>query len=298
MFLGLRFGMNILLLWYSLPNANKQLIISHSIVLSITTFIILLTRNMENNTNTIDQPSTPNENNDEISSKIKNNQSDRIDEDSPLLSEINRLTQMSYELKQKGDEELKMENFEEAYKNYTKAVITVKELFQQNKQSNDDLTKIVNDILVKANSNMCYIDIKKLDWINLLRHANKVLHYDKSNIKGRYRRCLAYIHLGKYEKADEDLFELEDLIGGTKELEELETLFESKKTKEANEDGLIYKKMSKKLRNPELISAKEKIEQKQKKTNNLLSVINGIYTNCIQYICSMCRKRKNKEQTH
>ena len=57
---------------------------------------------------------------------------------------------------------------------------------------------------------------------------------------------MALIYLERFDKADEDLFELEDLIGGSKELEDLESLFEQKKKDKKWKEDELYRKMFRK----------------------------------------------------
>ena len=76
---------------------------------------------------------------------------------------------------------------------------------------------------------MAYIDIQNKNWKECIRHSSKVLFVDVDNVKARYRRCFGYIKEGNFEKADEDLIILEDQIGGSQDLEELEELFENSK---------------------------------------------------------------------
>ena len=119
------------------------------------------------------------------------------------------------------------------------------------------------------------------------------------------------MYKGNFKKADEDLFELEDLIGGTKELEQLEQLFEENKRKADGNNGEFLKKMAQKIKGKELfvkdtsdlnkVALNKAIDSYANKEER--SVISKWYNKTkemVTYIiCCKCRRRKTgiKEKT-
>ena len=182
--------------------------------------------------NEIDTSST--EKKEENNTNLNNNNNEKISE---LKS-----------LKEEGDKLLNEKNYQSAITNYTKAVINFKVLRDNNSLTEEEKKELTKTILIPCNLNMSLIDLKNKDWNEVIRHTNKVLHADKLNVKAKYRRCFAYIKIGKFEKADEDLQDLEELIGGKDELEELEKMYEKNKKKADGNDGELLKKMGKKLK--------------------------------------------------
>jgi hypothetical protein len=109
----------------------------------------------------------------------------------------------------------------------------------------ETLQKMIREVGVPANLNISYCYINKKDWSNAVPHLDRVIEFDKYHVKALYRRCLAYINLNKLEQADEDLIVLENLIGGSKELEELEELYEKKQGEKKIDEKTIYSRMFK-----------------------------------------------------
>jgi tetratricopeptide (TPR) repeat protein len=161
------------------------------------------------------------------------------------ISYENRLNVPESE-KKKGDENLHSNNLEEAIRCYSKAIMAVKILYDDKAINEVELTKMVLEIGIPSNLNISYCYLKLKDWQKVVDHATRVIEFDKKHVKALYRRCLANIELKKFEKADEDLAVLEELIGGTKELEDLETKFENTKQELKDNETKIYKKMFRK----------------------------------------------------
>ena len=224
---------------------------------------------------------------------------------------IKKQIELCKELKKQGDELLKSLQFSKATNIYTKAVINVKYLKKEKLLTRLVKRKLEKEVLIPSNLNMAYIDIQNKNWKECIRHSSKVLYVDADNIKARYRRCFGYIKEGNFEKADEDLIILEDQIGGTQDLEELEELFENSKKKSNpkvnnnnnnnnNErkndyDDNFLKKMGKNLKKkfngpinqPEVTMPK--IPEKKKGFCNKLYAI-------LVKIFSKCMKKKNKKK--
>lgn len=154
--------------------------------------------------------------------------------------------QVPYIEKKNGDEMIKENNYDEALKHFSKAIMAVKLLNDENILSKEELEKYVKEVGIPSNLNISLCYLKQKDWESVIAHTNRVIEFDKTHVKARYRRCLAYIYLNKFDQADEDLIELEELIGGTRELEDLEELFEKRKKENKESENLIYRKMFKK----------------------------------------------------
>ena len=223
---------------------------------------------------------------------------------------IKKQIELCKELKKQGDELLKSLQFSKATNTYTKAVITVKYLKKEKLLTRLTKRKLEKEVLIPSNLNMAYIDIQNKNWKECIRHSSKVLFVDVDNVKARYRRCFGYIKEGNFEKADEDLIILEDQIGGSQDLEELEELFENSKKKsspkiknnnnENNErkndyDDNFLKKMGKNLKKkfngpinqPEVTMPKIP-EKKRGFCNKLHAILKNIFNKCM--------KKKNKKK--
>ena len=223
---------------------------------------------------------------------------------------IKKQIELCKELKKQGDELLKSLQFSKATNTYTKAVITVKYLKKEKLLTRLTKRKLEKEVLIPSNLNMAYIDIQNKNWKECIRHSSKVLFVDVDNVKARYRRCFGYIKEGNFEKADEDLIILEDQIGGSQDLEELEELFENSKKKSSpkiknnnndnNErkndyDDNFLKKMGKNLKKkfngpinqPEVTMPKIP-EKKRGFCNKLHAILKNIFNKCM--------KKKNKKK--
>jgi peptidylprolyl isomerase len=155
--------------------------------------------------------------------------------------------QAPYIEKRKGDDKLNNENnFQEAITCYAKAILAIKILNDDKSFSKEDIEKYIKEVGIPSNLNISLCYLKNRDWDQVIQHTSKVLEMDKKNVKALYRRCLALINKKKFDKADEDLIELEELIGGSKQLEELESLFEQSKKNVKLEEDKVYKRMFKK----------------------------------------------------
>lgn len=169
-------------------------------------------------------------------------------EDNKLTEEIsfeNRLS-VPESSKKKGDEYLKANDLEEAIRCYSKVIMAIKILHDDKAIDERELARMVKEIGIPSNLNMSYCYLKMKEWQKVIDHTTRVIEFEKTHVKALYRRCLANIELNKFDKADEDLIMLEELIGGSKELEDLENKFENKKKEIQENEMLIYKKMSKK----------------------------------------------------
>jgi len=212
---------------------------------------------------------------------------EKIKENSTNNNNDDKITELK-NLKEEGDKLLKEKNYQSAHKAYTQAVINFKVLRDNNSLTEEEKTELTKQILIPCNLNMSFIDLKNKDWNELIRHTNKVLHVDKSNVKAKYRRCYAYIKIGKFEKADEDLQDLEEIIGGKDELEELEKMYEKNKKKADGNDDELLKKMGKKLKN-------SNFSNNNKDNLNKKGFFNQLWNHFkLIFCCGICFKKNKK----
>lgn len=224
-------------------------------------------------------------------------------ENEPIITpETQQKIDLSYSLKKEGDSLLKNQNYDEALKNYTKAVITVKHLIKDKLIPKDSALKLKNEVLIPSNLNMSMIDLKIKDYDSAIRHCNKVLFIEKNHVKALYRRCTAYIYKGNFTKADEDLIELEELIGGNKELEQLEELFEVNKRNAEGNHGAFLKKMAQNIKGKNIFHDKNNKDIKQNKDNtienyNYITKIKNIVQKFKEYLCCNRKKQPSMDKT-
>jgi tetratricopeptide (TPR) repeat protein len=153
--------------------------------------------------------------------------------------------EVPYLEKAKGDTQLKSRNYELAMKHYSKVIMSIKILMDDKALEGETLQKYVKEVGVPSNMNLslCYINLK--EWKTAIQHLNKVLDYDKNNVKARYRRCLCLCNSREFEKAHVDLIFLSEQIQDSIEYEELKKIYEESKIKLNNDEKKFYNKMFK-----------------------------------------------------
>ena len=140
--------------------------------------------------------------------------------------------------------------------------------------------------------------MKLNNWLKMKTYSKKALEIDSENIKATCRLCLANIKLGHLKKADNILEDLERKIGGSPELEELESIYaQNKLNAEGNNDELL-KKMGRKLTGGRINMYSDKkstFEIEKIKTENKLGCFYKI-KRWIRNLKKCCRKRKTKRK--
>ena len=226
------------------------------------------------------------ENNENSSDEEKMNEEDKKEE------EIKKLFQQNN----------KKENKEKIKTNEMDNILLIKEKVQKirnMKLNSDDLLK--NKKYEEAIDKYKETINELLDeWIKVKTYSKKVLELNEENIKASYRLCLANIKLGHLKKADYQLEELEKLIGGTPELEELEKIYEVNKLNSEGNNGEFLRKMGRKLKTGKINmyeDKKTKIEIEAAKTDNVnIGYIKKIKNYLYGLISSCCKKRKIKKK--
>ena len=140
--------------------------------------------------------------------------------------------------------------------------------------------------------------MKLSKWLKVKTYSKKILEIAPDNIKASYRICLANIKLGHLKKADSQLEELERIIGGTPELEELEKIYEINKLNSEGNNGEFLRKMGRKLRDGKINmynDKKSQIEIEKEKEKNI-----GYFSRIKNYLRNLvtccCKKKKHKKK--
>ena len=131
-------------------------------------------------------------------------------------------------------------------------------------------------------------------WLKVKTYSKKVLGLNEDNVKASYRLCLANIKLGHLRKADSQLEELEKIIGGTPELEELEKIYDINKLNSEGNNGEFLRKMGRKLRDGKINMYSDKkskiLVEKEKVNDGLIGRTKNFLYN---WLCC-CKKKKKK----
>ena len=145
--------------------------------------------------------------------------------------------------------------------------------------------------MVPLYSNLCFINIKQNDFNSVINNANFILKIEKDNTKAIYRKCYAEINLSEYEKAEETMDKLRQLIGDENhEMKSLRKLLDQKKT----EDNLKKMKKYKKMMNYYHKLNEEKEYQEMSKIGKFFYGCNEF---CKKIFCC-CNKRKTIKKTY
>lgn len=153
--------------------------------------------------------------------------------------------QVPYLEKSKGDEMLKQGKLDDASKHFCRAILSIKVLNDEKLISEETLYNYIKEVGTASNLNLSYIYMNQKDWTSAVTRLDRVIEFENKHVKALYRRCLCLINLNKFDEADNDLMTLEDLIGGSKELEDLEEIFEKRRSKDKSEEKTIYSRMFK-----------------------------------------------------
>ena len=219
--------------------------------------------------------------------KIKTNE---VENELLRKEKIQKLRNMKFD----ANDLLKQEKYEEAIDKYKETINTLLDEVGTIMINMQILDTLKEEIIIPCyqNISLCYMKLKK--WLKMKTYSKKIIAINRENIKANYRLCYANIKLGHLKKADHQLEELEQRIGGTPELEELERIYEINKLNSDGNNGEFLKKMGRKLRGGKIgmYSDKKttiKIEEKENKGRFIDKI-----KNMFSFICNCCRKKKNK----
>ena len=227
--------------------------------------------------------------------KLKENQEEKtkIDtnevEDFLLIKEkIQKLRKMKFD----GDDLLKKSKYEDAIDKYKETINILLDEIGSLTIDVKILDSLKEEIIIPCYQNIALCNMKLNKWIKVKTYTKKILGLNKDNVKASYRLCLANIKLGHLKKADSQLEDLERLIGGTPELEELEKIYEKNKLNSEGNNGEFLRKMGRKLRDGKINmysdkTSKIKIEKETSKIGCC-----GKIKNCLYRLICCCRKKK------
>ena len=212
-------------------------------------------------------------------------------ENEPLLTK-EELEKKYKEEKGKVDQLLKEGKYEEALNGYNELIKTIEKQIKQNKSiQKEERILLIKQYMVPLYSNLCFINIKQNDFNSVINNANFILKIEKDNTKAIYRKCYAEIYLSEYEKAEETMDILSQLIGEENhEMKSLRKLLDQKKT----EDNLKKMKKYKKMMNYYHKLNEEKEYQEMSKIGKFFYGCNEI---CKKIFCC-CNKRKTIKKTY
>ena len=201
-------------------------------------------------------------------------------------------------MKLDANELLKNKKYDEAIDKYKKAINNLIDEVGPYTLHIQILSSLKEEIIIPCYHNiaLCYMKLSK--WLKVKTYSKKILEIAPDNIKASYRICLANIKLGHLKKADSQLEELERIIGGTPELEELEKIYEINKLNSEGNNGEFLRKMGRKLRDGKINMYNDKksiidIEKAKEKNIGYFSRIKNYLRNL--FTCC-CKKKKHKKK--
>ena len=227
--------------------------------------------------------------------KLKENQEEKTKietnevEDYLLVQEkIQKLRKKKFD----GDDLLKKAKYEDAIDKYKETINTLLDELGNLTIDMNILDSLKEEIIIPCYQNIALCNIKLKKWIKVKTYAKKILGLNKDNVKASYRLCLANIKLGHLKKADSQLEELERLIGGTPELEELEKIYDINKLNSEGNNGEFLRKMGRKLRDGKINMYSDKPSKNEiHEEKPALGIISKI-KNCLYNLICCCKKKK------
>ena len=197
-------------------------------------------------------------------------------------------------MKLDANELLKNKKYEDAIDKYKETINTFIDEIGSLTIDINILESLKEEIIIPCYQNIALCNMKLNKWLKVKTYSKKVLELNKDNVKASYRLCLANIKLGHLRKADSQLEELEKIIGGTPELEELEKIYDINKLNSEGNNGEFLRKMGRKLRDGKInmySDKKSKIEvEKEKASDGLIGRSKNFLYN---WLCC-CKKKKKK----
>ena len=190
---------------------------------------------------------------------------------------------------------LENKKYEEAMNKYKETIHIVLNECSHIQMDIKSLEAIKGEIIIPCYLNISLCNMKLYRWLKVKTYTKKILGLE-DNIKARCRLCLANIKLGHLKKADSQLEELEKIIGGTPELEELEKIYEINKLNSEGNNGEFLRKMGRKLRNGKINMYWDKKNIIEiEKDHTPISFVGKMKQYLYNLICC-CRKKKLKRK--
>jgi len=115
--------------------------------------------------------------------------------------EPEQLFDVANRFKRKAKEYFELGNWDYAFQRYEKAL----EYFEADEKMDHEEKKQAADDITIVHNNLAMIHLKRNEFLECIREANKVIKADKDNIKAWCRKGQARSMLADYKKADDDL---------------------------------------------------------------------------------------------
>ncbi|KAM3146688.1 hypothetical protein pb186bvf_001218 [Paramecium bursaria] len=205
----------------------------------------------------------------------------------PYLSQMDRL-QIPYFEKSKGQQEFQNNNYFEATKRYSKAIMAYQFLAKDGKLSDIQLMeKYVADIYLPCNLNLSLCYIKQKSFQLAKDFASKALQVEKTNVKALYRRAFAQVYLQEFKEAKKDLKLLLEQDPQNEEAKNLQLLIAQKVEKQKNRDKQISQAMINSLDYSDQPKQEQQIKQQS------IGFFRNIYNKIKQVLT--CQRKKVKK---
>lgn len=114
-------------------------------------------------------------------------------------------------------------------KHYSKALMGLKMIFDGNKNdflnSREDAVKYIAEIEIPCCLNLAHCYLKQGDWHYAIKYSSQVIDNDANNVKGFYRRGVAYTKIGEITRAKDDLARALELTTDPAEKQAIQAAF-------------------------------------------------------------------------
>lgn len=156
-----------------------------------------------------------------------------MEQENNILNEINEeILEEPLHEKKRGDNFMKIKNYEEAVKCYQLSLSKLKNIFKKYHdflvQNFKKAKELIDTVGIPCHLNLALCNLNMKNWNKCIEECEKVLEMDINNIKAIYRKCKSEINLGLLDQAKKDYTLLEKLIPEKKELNELKQAIELK----------------------------------------------------------------------
>ena len=136
--------------------------------------------------------------------------------------EINHLEVPSQE-KEAGNKYWKEQNYENASKSYSKALLAFNYIIKEQKfTSEEQAISMINEIQLPCllNLSACYLKLG-FGYSNVVVHCTDALKIDQNNVKALYRRAIALTLLDQFKEARADIDKAIELDPNNKSLNKI-----------------------------------------------------------------------------
>jgi len=117
---------------------------------------------------------------------------------------------------------------------------------------NEEEQQKINKHEIAFDLNMALCKIKMEKWTEAIDNCKMVLNLDKNNVKALYRKGLAFIGLGEYEKATEDFKAVIQLQPNNSEAKNQLEVIKRLELEQREKSKKFNEKMAQKMKNSNL----------------------------------------------